>query len=351
MDTFFSSAYTNLGFRHFKLNSINPDCFRYIIKGKSGGVISRCFERFSEKLEKSGAKFCVSRNYDGNLTGISCEEKGFIICNGTAPFSQEAVTFGATDSMISLETFQQSKRLRENADEIRSLMYTFSENERRCCRFLNAANGIYKDNMRLGKEINDSRKVSRYTAKLWSRYGSPPSGKIGVEKKLFYNVLSQEGVMSAKGLNEICDTAIVIDDNCGYCSDMIIDRMRRYALSNGVDVLSFIRFFDYNAAPECIVMPALRFGVFCECNGSEADAPYIKTVKARRFLHTQPGESVKVRLQFNQKAMDSLIKEAASSLKEIQRINDELDSIYSQATDEDAFFDYIYLKTLKGKTV
>ncbi len=339
MNSFYSSAYTSQGFRSIKLNSLDPDCFRYILKGKSDSVKQQIIKSVCCELDKRNLKYTVSLNYDGRITGVHCAEKGFIVCDGTYPFSQDVKTYGAVDGVISLEVFQDSKTLRQYSQDIVSLNEAVINHERRCERFLSAAAGLYEDKKRLEKDNIDTRKISRYTAKLWSTHGCHPSGKVGVEKKVFLSVATKDGIKKCeRDISEICDTAIVMNDITGASADMIADRIRRYALSSGVDIISCQSYLQPDGIPEHVIVPALRFGVFRE----NVKVPNIKKVRATRFLLKEPAENIRVRLQFNQRANNSLMKEVTESIKKIAEYNRKLDVIYEQATDENALLEYVH---------
>ena len=345
MGNFYHSAYTKDGFKHIKLNSVNPDCFRYILKGRSDKVKSDLFAKLVNELKKKNITFYITCDFNGNITGIKCEEKQFILCDGTYPFDENSVTYGAIDGIISLEAFQNGEKLKQSSAEIVSLVHSLSEAERKCNRFLSAAAGVHRDKKRLEKENADSQKISRYTAKLWSSHGCPPSGKVGVESKVFFSVPAADGIKCADcDLSQYCDTAFIISGSAGYCSDMIVDRMRRYALSSGIDIISCQSFLDFDGIPDHVIMPALRFGVFRENKNESVSVANIKKVRTKRFMQESPGENTRVRLQFNQRAYDSLIKEVESVMKKLQRYQNELDDIFVEATDEKALFDCVCAK-------
>lgn len=342
MGNFYHSTYTKDGFRHIKLNSVNPDCFRYILKGRSDKVKANLFNNVAKALENQNLPFSVTCNYDGRITGIKCEEGRFILCDGTHPFEESALTFGGVDGIIGIEAFQKGNVLKSNGAEIVSIIRTLSEAERKCTRFLSAAAGVCRDRKRLEKENADSRKISRYAAKLWASRGCPPSGRVGVESKVFFSVPTADGIKCADcDLSRFCDTAIVISGSAGYCSDMIIDRMRRYALSSGIDVISCQSFLDFAGVPDHVIMPALRFGVFRENKNETIAVSDIKKVRVKRFMQESPEENTRVRLQFNQRACDSLMKEVENVMKKLQRCKKELDEIFVETTDENALFDCV----------
>ncbi len=348
MEPFYHSAYTSNGFKHIRLNSVNPDSFRYILKGNSEQVKHNLFQKIADTLNKRDKTFVISRNYNGKISALKCESEGFIICDGTHPFFEEADTFGAVDGIISLESFQNRKMLKAGGDRIISLINAVNENERRCKRFLAAAEGLNRDKKRIEKDNLDSRKISRYSAKMWSLYGCAPSGKVGVETKVFATVPYSDGVKSCdNNLSELCDTAIVIDSESGCCSEMIIDRIRRYALSSGNDIVSCQSFIDSEGVPEHIIVPALRFGVFTKQKELNPECVHIKKVRGKRFNIEEIGENTKVRLQFNQKAYDSLMKEVSESIRRIDILKSQLDEIFVEATNEKALYDFLMSELLK----
>ena len=338
MNSFYSGAYTSDGFKSYKLKSVSPDCFRYILKGESPTVKEKLFKNIIAMLDKDNADYTISRNYDNRITGVHCSKKGFIICDGTYPFCEEASTFGAVDGIISTEIFQNSKALRRCADDILEMNAQVLCNERRCVRFLSAAAGLAEDKKRLEKDIIDTIKIGRYAAKLWHNYGCSPSGKVGVEKQVFLSVPTKDGVKcSDADLSQLCDTAIVINDPIGTSADIIADRIRRYALSSGVDIISCCSFLNPGDDPEHVINPSLRFGVFKFSKELKLNIPNIKKVKASRFASKELVENIRVRLQFNQRAYDSLMKEVTETIKNIDNMRQRIDVIYSQATDEYAF--------------
>ena len=142
-------------------------------------------------------------------------------------------------------------------------------------------------------------------------------------------------------LLQYCDSAFVISGSAGYCSDMIMDRVRRYALSSGIDVISCQSFLDFDGVPDHVIMPALRFGVFREMKNESISVADVKKVRTKRFMQEAPTENMRVRLQFNQRAYESLMKEVEDVMKKIGRCQNELDEIFVGATDEGALLDYV----------
>lgn len=342
MNCFYHSAYTCEGFRWMRLNSLNPDCVRYVVKGHSQEIKNRLFKKIISQLEGQGIPFSASLNYNHMLTGIQCEEKGFIICDGTYPFSDDAFTYGATDGIIAVEHFQNKSAIRNEVSSIALLNEKILDNEKKCKRFIHAAAGVDDDKKYIEKENLDWRKISRYSSKLWSKYGCPPSGKVGLEKKVFFTVAGVTGFETGDyDISEICDTAILISGSSGVCCEMVIDKIRRYALSCGADVISSQSILNPSGTPEHIIVPALRFGVFGDNKHFAVASPVVKKVRSSRFYMNDTSETTGVRMQFNTRAYESLMKEVFGCIRKIENSKRELDEIYSSATDEKGLEEYV----------
>ncbi len=341
MSGFCFSSYTDEGFKCFKLNSINPDCFRYILKGRPDSIKQKIFTSVVEKLEKDRCNYALGMNYNGKISGILCEEKNFIVCDGTYPFNENSKTYGANDCEINFSMLQNNKILRDYADSIREINKSIQTQENRCLRFMSAAKCLWEERLLFEKDIVDTRKVNRYANRLWSSKGGYPNGKVGCEKRVFMSVPTESGV---SGLNTdfsvFCDTAILLVDPVGNVSQMIIDRIRRYALSSGTDIICATSFLAPDENLQHIIIPSMRFGVFTNSKELKLNIHNIKKVHSTRFLIGKHSENTKVRLQFNQKANDALIKEVSNSIKKINEYTEKLNEYYEQATDEKSIADY-----------
>ncbi len=339
MNCFYCSGYTSEGFYFNKINLLSPESFRYILKGYPNSIKQKIFNSICEKLEKDRADFTVYKNYDSSIYGIECQEKNFLICDGTFPFDDKSETYGVNDREIHLDMFQDRKILSCKSGEILSLNSEIQAQIRRCKRFLEASQGLLKERMRLEKDSVDTRKISRYCNKLWSSYGCYPNGRVGVEKEVFSSVVRSDGAhFVGDDLLKNCDTGIIIADPVGNIGNMIIDRVRRYALGSGVDVISCKSYVNPRENFENLIVPNMRFGIF---TSPKIDVPNIKRVRTNRFLINKANENIKVRLQFNKRADEALMKEVFLSIKEIEQLTQKRDLIFEQATDEKELTEYV----------
>ena len=113
---------------------------------------------------------------------------------------------------------------------------------------------------------------------------------------------------------------------------MITDRLRRYAVSCGMDVISCMSFLNPFGVPEHVIIPDIRFGVYSQ--RGKVLIKGTKRIRASRFLSDEMSELAKNRISFSLKALGGLIDEAAQSLEKIREGEKMLDKFYFEATDE-----------------
>lgn len=324
------STYTSKGFISFERKTFPPDCFTYIIKGYPDSAKTDLLNTIIQNEKNCLAQY----DYRGKPRLVYCEDKNICVKDGTYPYSAEAKTYGASDRVIDMSAFQLGNELKNQAVRVNDIMALIRKEEQRCERFLLSCAGIINDCKRLEKSNVDFKKLNRYASKLWRRYSNGMQGRAGSEKKCFSTVIKENGITRFDSLfSELCHDVIVINDWSGAAADMIIDRIRLYALSGGYDVISCVDILNPDDVPEHIIIPELELGI---CRQKEADAPDFKTYKrifARRFMLKEASDSMRNRISFSKKACSDLTNEAVASVKKIRFYNDELDKIYSKEFD------------------
>ena len=147
-------------------------------------------------------------------------------------------------------------------------------------------------------------------------------------------ILKEKQIESAE-LNmkafDACERLAVIVDKTGAVSTMIIDRLRRYALGSGYDVVSCICSLDGKTV-EHIIVPELSFGAFSSEHYHRILPKKERRVFASRF-HTMDSELYKNRINFSLKAYRSLMNEAFESLIGAQTEERKINYIFGNIVD------------------
>lgn len=333
MQVFYSGAYTSRGFVDFNSSKGQRDCYNYILKGYPGSLKQSVFLSVKERLDNLGEDYAVLLGKFGQVSQLRCEQRGFLISDGTYPYRHEPETYGVSDKIIDLSEYQDTSALRSGRESALKAAERIKNNELRAHRFLSAAAGVNEDCKRVQRESLDIKKINRYTARTWAKSGGKLTGYIGRDIKIFTDIITDTGVQSDTDLFEnMCDEILVISDNAGAAAEMITDRLRRYAMSCGMDVISCMSFLNPFGVPEHVIIPDIRFGVYSQ--RGKVLIKGTKRIRASRFLSDEMSELAKNRISFSLKALGGLIDEAAQSLEKIREGEKMLDKFYFEATDE-----------------
>lgn len=332
-----TGAYTAKGFISFERNIFPPECFTYILKGRPDFAKTDLMQ----SLIDSEKNCCVEYDYEGKPRLVYCEDKNICVRDGTYPYSADAETYGATDRIIDLSSFQTDNQIKKQAARVTDIMHLIRKEEQRCERYLLSCAGIVNDCKRLEKNNLDSKKLSRYASKLWRRYTGGMKGSVGTEKKCFLSPLGSKGIKNADSVfSELCSSVTVINDWVGCAADQITDKIRLYALSSGYDVISCADILFPDEAPEHVIIPELKFGIYRQRSSAMPEFRAYKRIHARRFMLRESSDSIRNRISFSKKAYSDLLNEAAASIKKIGFYNGELDKIYSEKFDSQTFSDF-----------
>lgn len=333
MKSFCSQAYTMKGL--ITLNKKASDIgYTYILKGYPFSLKNQLLKKIAGKQDSLCVTAC---DYNGALISLSCKEKDFQIIDGTYPNTIEPETYGITDSVIDLNAFQNSALLKQKKDSALRLFEDIRKEERRCSAFISAAKGISDECRRSESQYINKSYLNRFAAKLWRAHGYPPTGKVGRETRYFADVLTGLGMKFDHELfNSFCTKASVINDFSTVVSSSIVDKIRLYALSCGFDVITLVDFSDA-ASPRHVIIPQLEYGIYSAVFSDDADIINAKRIRKNRFFNQEYPDFFKSKAAFCKKACSELTDEAAKSIRTIESLQKQLDKIFLEATDNEAF--------------
>lgn len=295
-----------------------------VVKGGSPELKDKIFIELSEELVQKSIQNKMLFSFE-NCCGIYCAEEKILIAD---------------------EKILKEKQI-ENAEKIIDLNELFSETIpqellhiyekeydkkiKRSGRFLSAADSVKKDAMRIDAKSVNIGSVVNYSSKLWKKLGAEMQGSIGTETRKFVSCITPDGAELNMKAFDACERLAVIVDKTGAVSTMIIDRLRRYALGSGYDVVSCICSLDGKTV-EHIIVPELSFGAFSSEHYHRILPKKERRVFASRF-HTTDSELYKNRINFSLKAYRSLMNEAFESLIGAQTEERKINYIFGNIVD------------------
>lgn len=339
---FFLGANTPQGFvsRFGQLASEDDGWRLYIIKGGPGSGKSTMLKKIAGFFNEHGEDIEIihcSSDVD-SLDGIICPGLKLSFADGTPPHSIDPKYPGAFESIIDITSCWDSDKLYSQREAIISLSKDCTKNHEHCCRFLGAVASLAGDTYRIVQDCLDERKLAGYCSRLVEKELTPVRGRNrrGVERIRMLSAVTNKGIVafidSAKKLSK---RIYLINDDYGAVSRVILREIKDAALTAGYDIISSYCPLSPFDKLEHIFIPELEIG-FMTSNSyhdfNDQTDPY-RIINSRRFTDNEKLRSWKKRISFNRKAAVQMTNHAQSLLSDAKKLHDELEAIYTEATD------------------
>lgn len=323
---FYYGVLSTDGYISLMSDSEKPSDKKFIVNGYSPAVKQELFDFIKSKLEEKNIDYTDLCIADGS-GGLRCNL--FQICDSF---------FCSDGEEIVLKNFQKTdEKTQKKAEEI---LMRREKNLIRCQRFLSVCNSIQNDISRLEKPYVDYKKINRLTSRLWNKISNGLKGHVGLETVRYVTCPTADGIeLNMEAFDVNCEKMLVIKDRMGTCARIITERIRRYALGSGYDVIRC----PCTTNPEItehIIIPELSFGIFTSKYYHRDDFENSRKIYSKRFLFRSV-ENVKLRTDFCLRAYRSLMNEVFSSLEEIESCDRKLDEIFYGATDMNALKNHV----------
>lgn len=309
---FYYGGYTPDGYCSFAVKPYFSAGRNYVVRGYSPSAKQRLFNEIKTELKNNGHD-CTCFRADGRSDGVFSRSADLRVIDGTYCDDENDFIPVYLDGDCDKSTYEILKKRKEAED--------------RAVRFLSACRCISNDMMRLENSNIDIAKINRFSTRLWSQTGGELKGSVGTEYKRFVSCITSDGVeINTQAFDNNCDKVTVIADRTGACARRITDRVRRYALSAGYDVISCVCPMNVSVA-EHIIIPELHYGIFVNKHYHNATFRGGIKVFASRFFNDC--NENKNRIDFSIKAYKSLMQEVFSSLEAVEYCDSELDKVSS----------------------
>ena len=342
----FLGANTPQGFVSFFDELYNPyeNCRPYIIKGGPGTGKSTLMKKVLAECEKRGLateKIYCSSDPD-SLDGIIVPDLGISIADGTSPHLLEPKFPGACENIINTGALWDSNRLREKADEIRTLTLENSIHHRRSVKYLSAVGSIAEENIRVGAKYTDMDKIESFALRFSMReLPRKKNNTPGTRKKRFISALTPKGeIFLDSGIKALASRVIAIDDEYTAVSATLLDRIGETAIKNGYDVIFCYCPLKPRMSCEHIIIPEKRLALITARSPHKTHIEADRVIHSKRFLYEGINDHMSF-LRFNRRLMRELTDEAISALRDAKATHDRLEGIYIDAMDFDSLGRYL----------
>ena len=342
----FLGANTPQGFVSFFDELYNPyeNCTPYIIKGGPGSGKSTLMKKVASECGRRGygvEKVYCSSDPD-SLDGIIVPDLGISIADGTSPHLLEPKFPGACENIINTGEFWDKNKLREKADEIRTLTLENSIHHRRSVKYLSAVGSIADENIRIGARYTDMDKIENFAIRFAMReLPRKKNSRLGTRKKRFISALTPKGeVFLDSGIKALASRIIAIDDEYTAVSSTLADRIGEMAIRNGYDVIFCYCPLKPRMTSEHIIIPEKNLALITVRSPHKTDIEFDRIIHSRRFLYEGINGHMSY-LRFNRRLMRELTDEAINALKDAKATHDKLEKIYVDAMDFESLGRYL----------
>ncbi len=307
----------------------------YIIKGGPGTGKSTIMKRIAQAALSNGfycEKIFCSSDPD-SLDGVIIPELKISIADGTAPHIIEPKYPGVADTIINLSAYWDEKSLKNNAEHIITLTDCNKALHRRSSRYVSAAYSSFKENLKIFTSALIDEKADNFVTRYISRYADC-NNSYGKEKKVLIDAVTPKGKVTLfeTAINK-CDTIISVTDEYSATAGLIMNKLRNFALSNGVDVITCLDPIDPHGNPRHIILDKEKVGFFTSDSVYNFKTLSLRNINAKRFIDDSVFKAHKNRIIFNNKISENLLSEAITILNKAKSVHDELEKYYISAID------------------
>lgn len=309
----------------------------YIIKGGPGTGKSTLMKRVAAYFIKEGVRcrLCPCSSDPQSLDAVIFPDLKITIMDGTAPHIVEPRYPGACEEIINLGEAWNPQKLSENREKILLLSKANHDAHRKASGYITAAGCLIEDSAFIARAATDIKKAECFALRL-AKKTIPKTTANGCEWLRYLSGITPKGPMFyRKTIEKMCDDVIVISDDSGGASPVILDTVRRYAIGAGHEIISCYCPMQPKTKCEHIIIPALKLAFSTKTRYHSAVTSN-RIIHARRFTNAEKLHEERLRLSYNRRAAADLIAAATDTLAEAKALHDELERCYITAMDFDS---------------
>ena len=312
----------------------NDGWHTYIIKGGAGTGKSTLMKRVADHFIGEGVRchLCPCSSDPNSLDAVIFPDIKVVLLDGTAPHIVEPKYPGACEEIVNLGECWDARALIKSREQIIELTKENKECHKKASSYLAAAGCVLTDTIDVASCTLQKEKTMQYAKKLSKKYLKKTKLQ-GIEWVRYLSGVTPKGlIFYGKTLDKMVDTKIVIADEFGAVSSLIMGEIRKEALKNGYEIISCYCPMRPKEKVEHIIIPALRLA-FCTKNRFHNVETNERVIHARRFMEVKKISEQRPRLNFNRKVTEEFLNLASDALSDAKHIHDKLEACYINAMD------------------
>ena len=308
----------------------------FIIKGGPGTGKSSFMKYFAAKAADKGDKvlLCPCSSDPDSLDAVILPVKKLVIMDGTSPHTVDPAYPVACEKILNFGKFWNDSAFIADKKEIIETTLLNKALHKTASRYMQAAGQLITDNYKTALACTDKEKTLYFAQRLCRKL-IPPKASVptGTEWVRFIGGITPRGVVSFSGtVTAAADRTVIIDDDYGSASSIIIDYIREYALKNGYGIITLKNPFLPSLFTDHIIIPELNLAFATE-NSYTHFSTDARRIHARRFVSQKQLHLSRERMKFNKKTIKELFLSAAATLSRAKAVHDKLEGYYIKAMD------------------
>lgn len=258
------------------------------------------------------------------------------VIDGSEPYSLEPRYYDAFETILTLGDYCDKETIRAHKEEIRALIDAKTRLYERCVRFISAAGSLMDDTYSLALACTDEAKLTGFCERTLSREIKQGQPRGALEHSRFLSAITQNGIeLFEQTIHHYCGNLYIIEDEFGAASNLILQKIKTGALSQGYDVISCWCPFSPFHKLEHVLIPELSLGFATSNRWHTLQSDKGRMIHGRRFTNLETLSVRKQRISFNKRASTELIEAAQNMLEQVGAITRKLERVYLQALDHE----------------
>ena len=331
---FFMGSNTKKGFMHLFNKLKDPKCGNrfYILKGGPGSGKSTLMKRVAKALAENGhyIEYMPCASDPNSLDAIYDHEAKIVIVDGTAPHTLDPDYPGAYDMIINLGEAWSSKHIANRKNEIINLSREIKNCHQLAGACIKSAASLLDQNRLIAKDYLKAEAIKELVDKIIENLKAAPLGTeshrllsaVSVGKTVFFN----------DTLANLCPRLVIIEDQWGYVSDVVMSEVRDYAVRKKLDFITCYCSINAHEKIDHLLFPSIGFGISTSNPYHHLDD---KSKITAEDLMNPPGEYNMDSMKKNLSFAKELIITAGGHVAKAKALHDDLERYYITAMDFD----------------
>lgn len=329
---FFLGSNTGAGFRSYFEQLLGSDSgYRlYILKGGPGTGKSSLMKKVGSALQARGDKItyvpCASD--PSSLDAVLDIELKLAVVDGTAPHTLDPQCPGACEVILNAGDGWDADLLRKNRKEIADLSYAISLRHGRATSLITAADSLLMKNRQIAARYVNRAAIGEFVSDFYKDLEREGLGRETC--RLLSAVSVGEIVFFRSTLDLLCRKLYAIRDAYGAAGHLLLDELRRAAVSLGVDTLICPCSVASQQKIDHLILPAFGTG-FTTVNDFHNAGE--NAVELPEFMLPMPKSVDEQKMRAFIDSAKTLLEDAVREVAEAKRLHDELEAFYVRAMD------------------